>query len=147
MPFDVTFEGERQDPTLPAQLAAEPPASWPGRSRAASTGSETVSCPRTGEGGHGAYRTSQDHLGRFIEECCVVSDTYVTAKAMREAYNHGARSRASDPGAPRPWRGADRPWIRHWSGGRGNEKARTWLGIGLVSDGGERMGTVPPLYA
>jgi len=135
VPFDVTFEGERQDPTLPGQLAAESPGilAWAVRG-CIDWQRDGLRVPERVKAATARYRTSQDHLGRFIEECCVVSETaYVTAKAMREAYTAWCEEQGERPwsakavGADLTDRGFDTGAV-----GRGNEKARTWLGIGLA---------------
>jgi len=140
VPFEVTFEGDRQDKHLPAKLAAESPGilrwmvegclEWqrsglcvPGRVRAATAD----------------YRRTEDHLGRFIGSCCVVGDTFsVTSRALREVYEQWCE----DEG--------ERAWSAHAIGrellARGFDSAqvgaartRSWLGIGLLSEGGERL--------
>lgn len=88
VPFTQTFSDDRADPALPAKLAAEIPGilSWavegclawqrnglrvPDRVRAATD----------------AYRTSQDHVGRFLADCFVTDpNDYVTAADLRKAY-------------------------------------------------------------
>jgi putative DNA primase/helicase len=140
VPFEVTFEGERQDPDLPAKLAAESPGilAWavagclewqrhglqvPDRVRAATT----------------EYRQSQDTLGRFIEEVCIVDDNSdVVASTLRASYEHWCQEQGE-----RPWsaqavgreltsRGFD-------SALKGSKRARTWLGLGLRTEQGERL--------
>lgn len=137
VPFDVTFEGERQDPELPARLAAESAGilAWAVRG-CLEWQRNGLKVPQRVQAATAQYRTSQDHLGRFLEECCVVNDTaYVTAKALRETYEEWCRSQgekawsAKAVGAELTDRGFDTGMV-----GRGNDKARTWLGIGLAAD-------------
>jgi putative DNA primase/helicase len=88
IPFTVTIPETEQDKTLPAQLRAE----FPGILRWLVQGCldwqrEGLGVPEEVQEANKAYRASQDVLGRFIEECCMVSPQ-VRAKAsdLYEAY-------------------------------------------------------------
>ena len=85
------------------------------------------------------YRTSQDHLGRFLAECCVVNpDTYVTTKELRTAYESWCEDQgermwsAQAVGRELSDRGFD-------SVQKGAQRVRMWLGLGLLSEGGEQI--------
>jgi len=136
VPFDVTFEGERQDPELPAKIAAESEGilAWAVRG-CLDWQRDGLRIPDRVRAATAKYRAAQDHAGRFIAECCVVSpDAYVSAKSLREAYEEWCSEQgekawsAKALGAELADRGFD-------SGrtGRGNEKSRSWFGIGLAA--------------
>jgi putative DNA primase/helicase len=136
LPFDVTFEGDRQDPDLPAKLDRESAGilAW-AVAGCLAWQREGLALPERVRAATDQYRSSQDHLGRFLDECCVIDETaYVTAKAMRHEYlewceRQGERSwSAKSVGAELVDRGFDSGTV-----GRGNEKARTWVGIGLAA--------------
>ena len=135
VPFDVTFEGERQDPDLPAKLDAEAQGilAW-AVAGCLEWQQHGLEVPERVKAATARYRTSQDHLGRFIDECCVVDDAaYVAAKSMREAYLGWCEAQGEKPwsaqavGREFTDRGFD-------SVHRGPSRVRTWLGIGLTSD-------------
>lgn len=142
VPFEVTFTGERQDAELPAKLATEAPGilSWAVRG-CLDWQRDGLRIPERVTAATAAYRSSNDHLGRFIEECCEVhDDAYVSAGALRQEYESWC-----DEQGERPWsakavgseltnRGFD-VTLR----GSGSERARTWLGIGLAAPAGERL--------
>ncbi len=135
LPFDVTFEGDRQDPELPAKLDFE----WAGILAWAIAGCiewqrEGLAVPERVQAATDRYRSSQDHLGRFIAECCVEdADTYVSAKAMRDAYEEwcdaqGERAwSAKAVGQELTDRGFDSAQI-------GQRRTRSWVGIGLLGE-------------
>jgi putative DNA primase/helicase len=136
VPFDVTFEGERQDPDLPAKLDEEAQGILAWAIEGCIEWQEHgLAVPERVKAATARYRTSQDHLGRFIEECCVVEETaYVTARSLRDEYlvwceRQGEKAwSAKAVGAELSDRGFDNGMT-----GRGNERARTWLGIGLAA--------------
>jgi len=134
LPFAVTFEGDRQDPDLPAKLAAEAAGilAWAVRG-CLDWQREGLHIPDRVKAATAEYRSSQDHVGRFVDECCVVVDTAcVTSKALRERYEAWCAEQGERPwsaksiGAELTNRGFDTGTT-----GRGNDRARTWLGIGL----------------
>ena len=137
VPFDVTFEGERQDPDLPAKLDAEAHGilAW-AIEGCLEWQQHGLQVPARVKAATASYRTSQDHLGRFIDERCVVEDTaYVTSRDLRAEYIEWCEAQGEKPwsakavGAELTDRGFDTGTV-----GRGNDKARTWLGIGLAAE-------------
>ena len=138
VPFDVTFEGERQDPELPAKLEAEAEGvlAWAVRGCLAWQQDGLV-IPERVRAATARYRTSQDHVGRFLAECCVVeADAYVSAKALREVYEAWCSEQGERPwtakalGAELSDRGFD-------TAGMGHTRLRSWLGLGLASEGAD----------
>jgi putative DNA primase/helicase len=78
VPFTVRFEGDRQDKTLPEKLAVEAEGilAWAVRG--------CVEWLRDGLGEPAAvsvatkeYRSEQDVLGRFVNDCCLTGDPFV----------------------------------------------------------------------
>ncbi len=140
VPFDVTFSGERQDPNLPAKLAAEGPGilAWAIRG-CLKWQRDGLRVPDRVKAATADYRTSQDHLGRFIAESCVVDDVaYVPTKDLRAAYEtwcdeQGERAwTAQAVGRELTDRGFD-------SVQKGAQRSRMWLGLGLVGERGEQI--------
>jgi putative DNA primase/helicase len=144
VPFEVTFEGERQDPDLPAKLDAEAQGilAWAVEG-CLEWRQDGLEVPTIVKAATARYRTSQDHLGRFLEECCIVEDdAYVAARAMRDAYEAWCQAQGE-----RPWsakavgqeltdRGFDTTQIGH-------RRTRSWLGIGLLGERQEELDSEP----
>jgi len=143
VPFDVTFEGERQDPTLPAKLAVEAQGilAWAVQG-CLEWQRHGLEVPERVKAATARYRNSQDHMGRFLEECCVTDDNaHISAKALREAYELWCVEQGEKPWSAKAVgneltdRGFDTSQL-------GKRRTRTWLGIGLSSredEGGERL--------
>jgi len=140
VPFDVTFEGDRQDKSLPAELAAERPGilTWmvEGCLDWLRNG---LRIPARVTTATAEYRRTEDHLGRFIATCCVEdAHALVTTRSLREEYERWCEMEGE-----RPWsaqavgrelsaRGFDSAQV-------GVSRARSWLGIGLVAEAGEQI--------
>jgi putative DNA primase/helicase len=140
VPFDVTFEGERQDPELPGKLAAEARGilAWAIRG-CLDWQRQGLRIPERVKAATAQYRAAQDHCGRFLVECCVPGETvYVSAKALRESYEAWCADQGEKPwsakalGSELTDRGFD-------STQKGADRTRTWIGLGLIADGGERI--------
>lgn len=138
VPFDVTFSGERQDPNLPAKLAAEGPGilAWAIRG-ALDWQRDGLQLPDRVKAATAAYRATQDHLGRFLDERCIVTDAaYVTAADLRAEYEAWCDEVGETSWSPRALgielgrRGFDST-----RRGSGATRSRYWLGIGLLDDG------------
>lgn len=135
LPFTVEFGPERADKHLPDRLAAESAGilAWAVRG-----------CTEWLDGGlriperitqaTAVYRSSQDHIGRFLSDATTTGDgVYVTAVALRRAYE----SWCSEQGE-RPWTAqavgrelTSRGYDTGKTGDR-DHRARSWLGLGLV---------------
>lgn len=136
VPFDVTFEGERQDPHLPEKIAAEAEGilAWAIQG-CMEWQRDGIRIPERVKAATAKYRTSQDHVGRFITECCIIDpNAYVTAKSLRECYENWCTEEGERPwsakalGSELSDRGFDVA-LR----GPASSRARTWLGIGLAA--------------
>jgi putative DNA primase/helicase len=140
VPFEVTFEGERQDPMLPSKLAAEAPGILAWAVQGCLEWQEHgLVLPKRVQAATADYRASQDHLGRFLGECCVAhSEAHVSAKDLRAVYETSSTEQGEHPwsakavGAELTSRGYDSAQI-------GRERVRSWIGLGLVAEGGERL--------
>lgn len=132
IPFNVIFTGERCDKNLPDRLAGEMPGilSW------AVAGSlewqrDGLGVPATVSRTTGAYRASEDHVGRFLADCADVDESGSTsAKDLRTVYEDWCAQAGE-----RPWsakaigqqlsaRGFDRVQLGH-------HKTWTWLGFSV----------------
>ncbi len=140
VPFDMTFEGDQQDPDLPAKLGAEGPGilAWAIRG-CLDWQRDGLRVPERVKAATAAYRKGQDHVGRFLAERCVVDPTaYVAAKDLRTAYSawctgQGEREWSTKAvGAELSNRGFDSTQF-------GKARVRSWLGLGLIDEGGERI--------
>jgi len=135
IPFNVTFEGERCDRALPNRLAEE----MPGILAWAVAGclewqKHGLGVPDAVRRTTGAYRSGEDHVGRFLADCAEVDPTAsVSARKLREVYEDWC----SQVGE-RPWsakavgeqlaaRGFDRVQL-------GKQHVWTWIGFSVVSE-------------
>jgi len=127
---------------LPAKLAAEAPGilAWAIQG-CLEWQRDGLRIPRRVKAATAQYRASQDHVGRFMAECCTVDpDAYVSAKALRETYEGWCAEQGEKPWSARSLGGelSDRGFdvaLR----GSSSQRARTWLGFGLAADEGERL--------
>ncbi|MCU1490715.1 MAG: phage/plasmid primase, family [Acidimicrobiaceae bacterium] len=140
IPFEVEFGPERADKMLPGRLAEEASGilAWAVQG-CLDWQRDGLRIPERVSNATAAYRQSQDHIGRFLVDTCIPGDTcYVKTSDLRSAYE----AWCADQGE-RPWtatavgreltsRGFDTSRI-----GSGNAKARTWLGLGLLSQDSE----------
>ena len=135
VPWDVKIPREDVDEHLSTRLAREASGilNWivAGAIQWSQEGlkePEAVSAATTG------WRSSEDHLGRFLTDRCVLDGRYrVTAVALREEYEKWCAENA------------EQPWTAQGFGraltGRGLDKKRageakkwTWLGVGLLAE-------------
>lgn len=136
VPFHVEFGPGKADKTLPAQLAEESAGilAWAVRGclewRRVGLG-----IPASVTDATTAYRQSQDHLGRFLDDHCVVAETaYVTSGDLRAVYERWCGEQGE-----RPWtaqalgreltsRGFEQTMV-----GSGGDRKRAWSGVGLIA--------------
>jgi putative DNA primase/helicase len=88
IPFTVTIPETEQDKDLPAKLQAELPGilAWAVRGCLAWQ-REGLGTPEEVKQATAGYRASMDQIGRFIEECCLVSQQVrIKASELYEAY-------------------------------------------------------------
>ncbi len=140
VPFEVSFEGAKADKGLAEKLSAEASGilrwmvegclAWqrdglcvPDRVRAATAD----------------WRQREDQLGRFLEACCVThDDAYVSTKDLREAYEAWCTEEGERPqtaqavGRELTARGFDSARI-------GQSRTRSWIGLGVLSPGGDQI--------
>jgi putative DNA primase/helicase len=133
IPFTVTFDGDRCDKALPDRLAAE----MPGILAWAVAGClewrrDGLGVPDAVRRTTGDYRTNEDHVGRFLDECCEVDPgARCSARELRDAYE----SWCAEVG--------ERPWSAKALGQqlttRGFDRAKlergvwSWIGLGVAT--------------
>lgn len=141
VPFDMTFDGDRKDGALADKLAEEAPGilAWAVRG-CLEWQQHGLEVPERIRAATASYRATQDHMGRFLEECCVADpSTHVSAKGLRVAYESWCHEVGENPwsakavGNELTARGFDTVQM-------GKSRTRTWLGIGLASDIGADAG-------
>jgi putative DNA primase/helicase len=138
VPFNVTFDGTNRDPKLAGKLLAEAPGilAWAvqGATRWLEHG---LDVPEPVRAATDDYRGQEDHVGRFVADCCVIGDDVgehveVPAAALRQTYEAWCAAQGERPwtakavGAELSRRGLDR-----YRAGR--TKTWTWIGVGLVA--------------
>lgn len=135
IPFLATVEPGKRDENLPAKLRAE----LPGILNWAIEGClewqrDGLKAPPAVLAATTAYRAEQDHVGRFLAECCELApDASVSAKELRSTYEAWC-----DENGERPWSAkaigaqlADRGLDRVKTG---RTNTYTWLGL-QIADG------------
>jgi P4 family phage/plasmid primase-like protien len=130
VPFLVTFDGARRDPDLGARLAAEAPGilAW-ALEGCRAWQQQGLAVPAQVEMATADYRGQEDHLGRFLAECCELGDDRsVPAATLRRRYEEWCREQgetlwtAKAVGAELTRRGLDRA--------RSDRRGRwMWLGV------------------
>jgi len=140
VPFDVSFEGEQRDEELPVALAAEARGilAWAVRG-CLEWQQGGLRIPERVQAATAQYRADNDHVGRFIADCCVVNDSaYVACKALRDAYEvwcaENSENVWSSTALGKALRGRNFDSTQ-----MGTSRTRTWLGIGLANAEGEQV--------
>jgi putative DNA primase/helicase len=135
IPFEVTFPPERQDRKLTNKLRAELPGilAWAVRGCLAWQ-AEGLGVPGAVASATEQYRLEMDDLGPFLDECCVVGDSYrVRSRDLRRAYvawceRSGERPLSARAFALRLQETPDGPRPIKSNG------CRWWVRIGLVAE-------------
>lgn len=134
LPFAAEFSGSRADRRMGERLAAEAAGILAWAVRGCLEWQETgLHIPTAVTEATAGYRASQDHIGRFLADCCVVADTaYVSSQALRARYEAWCAEQG------------ERPWTaqavgrelssRGFDNGRVGSDRRAWLGLGLASE-------------
>lgn len=145
VPFTVTIPAKDRDPKLLNKLRQEKAGilHW-AIEGALAWQREGLGEPAAVAAATEEYRHEMDHLGRFIEDCCVVGPTEeVTARELYARF----RMWAEEQGISRPWsqgtlgkRLGEREGIE--SKRVGHDKVTTWLGIGLRQQGSKKIRVV-----
>jgi putative DNA primase/helicase len=136
VPFALRFDGDRRDPMMADRLddeldgilvwALEGCRAWQ---------EDGLQVPETVRAATDAYRADSDHVGRFLNEMCVLGqDRSVTAAALRRTYE--AWCRDADAGEPKSPKALGYELTK-----RGLRRERTgspktwrWVGIGLTDE-------------
>lgn len=137
IPFLASLDPAERDPKLGEKLAAEAPGilNWALEGLAAwrGNGDRLPKCSAVDDA-TANYRHDQDHVGRFIDEVCVVTEgQFCSARELRMAYEKWCEEMG------------ERPWTQKSLGSRlgergfervvrGRLKAWTWVGIGVASE-------------
>ena len=135
IPFTRQFKPEEQDKDLLEKLKAEAPGilAWAVRG-CLLWRKEGLGMPQAVAEATAAYREESDHIGEFIEDCCVAqSHATVTSGALWQAYLKWAfeNEEVSLSRSAFAERLEKRGFRRDRSGHGGT---RTWVGIGLRGD-------------
>lgn len=133
IPWGVTIPAEQRDEHLAEKLAAEAPGILAWAVRGCLEWQHTgLAEPDAVIDATTRYKAEEDHVGRFLTECCVLDPTaYVTAGDLRAAYERwceavGEQAWSAKALAPKLLsKGLDKGTVGH-------SKARAWLGIGLL---------------
>jgi putative DNA primase/helicase len=139
VPFTVTFDGPRLDPSLPAKLIAEAPGilAWAVQG-VAQWLDNGLAVPKQVQAATDGYRGQEDHVGRFLTDCCRIGDDVgehleAPASTLRHAYEAWCAEQGE-----RPWTakavGAElgrRGYDRYQSG---RAKTWTWIGFDVLTD-------------
>lgn len=131
IPFDAHIEGRRDDHLLD-KLVAELPGilNWALAGVVAWQKVSLASPPAVSEA-TAQYRNEQDHIGRFIEDVCVLGPEWkCTARELRGAYENWCQENGERPWSAR----AMAPQLVERDCHRvqeGRNKTWTWLGISL----------------
>ena len=142
IPFHARFDNGQADKNLPAKLATEAPGilAWMVRG-CLEWQQDGLQIPAAVKAATKEYRTTQDHVGRFLADACLVDEhATVTARALRAGYEAWCTEQGE-----RPWtaqalgrelssRGYDRT-----GGGRAGHN---WLGLDLVDALVSRQNTI-----
>jgi putative DNA primase/helicase len=132
IPWDVTIPVEQRDQHLRDRLTDEAP----GILRWIVDGARTwladgLAEPDRVNEATAAYREDQDHVGRFLAECCRTGQgRYVFVDDLRRRYEEWCRAEGEDPFTPQAM-GAElrRRGFERKGGGR-----RRWLGLALIAE-------------
>lgn len=140
IPFLASVAPDDQDPTLLDRLLAE----LPGILQWALAGcrewrSEGLRPPAAVLNATAEYRTEQDHVGRFLEECCTLADGLtITARDLRDAYEKWCSENGE-----RPWSAKamaphliDRGCVTQRAGGGAS---RLWRGVALTGEAADEL--------
>lgn len=134
IPFQASFI-DRPDKTLPGRLAAEAPGilAWAVQG-CLEWQRDGLQVPEAVTTATNEYRTTQDHVGRFLADACVEAPSaYVPAKELRSAYEDWCSEQGE-----RPWTaqalGRELNGRGYDTAKMGNKNTRTWCGIGLSKD-------------
>ena len=135
IPFTRQFSGEERDDTLLDTLKAEAPGilAWAVRG-CRLWQREGLGEPRTVAIASAAYREESDDLGRFIDECCIVSPgASVPAGTLWERYLQWAERNDETPLSRQAF--TERMRKKGFGAGRsGRQGTRTWVGLSLYAD-------------
>jgi len=135
IPWDVTIPPERRDGRLADKLEAEASGilNWI-IAGCLAWQAEGLQPPPAVTDAVDSYRAEEDHVGRFLTECCVLDPkAHVSAKALRAAYEQWCDDVGETPWSAKALgphllsKGLDRTQ-------EGREKAWTWIGVGLISN-------------
>ena len=136
LPFKVEFGPGKADKDLPAKLAAESPGilAWAVKG-CMEWIADGLGIPAAVTEATGAYRQSQDHLGRFLSDRCVTGPAcYVVTAELREVYEKWCSEQGE-----RAWTAqavARELTSRGFSPttvGTGYDRKRAWIGVGLLA--------------
>lgn len=133
IPFRASFDNGTADKTLPVKLAGEAPGilAWMVRG-CLEWQRDGLGVPQTVKAATTEYRKTQDHVGRFLADACVINPgATVTARALRGGYEAWFAEQGEVPWKA-PAVGRELIGRGYDSAEMGHNKTRTWLGFGLL---------------
>ncbi len=135
IPFNRQFKPEEQDKDLPRKLRAEAPGilAWAVRG-CLLLQKEGLGMPPAVAEATATYREESDHLGQFIEDCCIVGpEAKVLSGTLWKRYQDWAKENEEVPLKRQAF--AERLKKRNVARGRiGHGGPRGWVGIGVIGD-------------
>lgn len=135
LPFEASFAGNAADRTMGERLAAEAAGILAWAIRGCQEWQKTgLAVPTRVTAATDEYRAGQDHVGRFLADCCSTGEgLHVTARDLRAAYERWCGEQGEQPWAART--------VGRELGARGYDSAkvgaaatRTWIGLGLLTE-------------
>src|ERR1700687_828733 len=135
IPFTRQFKPNEQDKSLVDTLRTESPGilAWAGKG-CLDWQKDGLGMPSAVAEAHAVYRPESDHLGQFIDECCVIdTGTQVPVTEMWRMYLQWVAENEEVPLARQSF--GERLEKKGFSKGRsGHQGTRVWKGIALCAD-------------
>lgn len=143
IPWSVTIPENQRDPHLADKLADEASGILNWIVRGARDWHELgLQEPQAVTEATAEYRTEEDHVGRFIAECCHVDpDASIPASDLRATYERWVRTSTDEDPWPAQTIGRQLTQRGFTSRAVGRSRTRTWIGItdNPQNSGGERL--------
>jgi putative DNA primase/helicase len=141
LPFNRQFKSEEQDKSLGDALRAESPGilAWAVRGCQDWLREEDLATPAIVREATATYRAESDHLGQFLDDCCIIDPGgYVTSQALWTRYHSWATENEVDAISRRTFkeRLERRAFRRDRTGQTGT---RIWRGLCLLKTESDKL--------